>query len=201
MALTAQNALDKLEIRLHDIADVPQPTFLSWCDYLNKWAYRKLTQVDPERFVSTQSYTISSNPQTSALPASFRDVQAFGCGFYLMDSTGNFVADELMRTGFGSYSQGYWISGTNVIFTGMTTGTITLRYIPTVSTIDDLADTFSIPDEYMQYIEEALVKLYMMWDEEPGNESLSDQRFLNFLDDLFSTVRKEPAVFELPSPL
>lgn len=201
MATTATQAQTKLEERLHDITDVPEATYLTWCDYLNKWAYRRLTQVDPERFISTQSYTISSNPQTSALPASFRDIQAYGCGFYLMDSTGNFIADELMRTGFGSRSQGYWISGTNVVFTGLETGTITLRYIPTVSTIDGLSDTFSIPDEYMQYIEEALVKLYMMWDEEPGNEALSDQRFLNFLDDLFSTVRKEPAVFELPSQL
>lgn len=201
MAITALQSQTKLLERLQDLSDVPDATFLSWCDYLNKWAYRRLTQIDPERFVSTQSYTISSNPQTSALPASFRDVQAMGCGFYVMDSTGTFIDDELIRTGFGSRSKGYWISGTNVVFTGMETGTITLRYIPTVSTIDDLADTFSIPDEYMQYIEEALVKLYMVWDEDPNKEALADQRFMNYLDDLFSSVRKEPAVYELPSQL
>lgn len=201
MAITAQNARDKLEERLSDLADIDEPTFLTWCDSINKTFYRELSQTDPERVISTQDYTISTNPETEALPVSFRDITANGCGFFKMDTTGYFSEYQLVRTGFGSRDRGYWISGTNVIFTGYDSSTtIKLRYIPTVTTISTMTGatgTFSVPDEYMDYIKELLVVLYSITDEKPNQEAMADQRFLNLRDELLETIRKEPMVYSL----
>jgi hypothetical protein len=198
MATTVLNLQTALQERLQDISDVPDATLIRWADFLNKWAYREMIRVDSERFMSTQDYTVSTSPTSQALPTDFRDISSYESGFFYYNATGQLTGERLPRTGPGAWISGFWISGGNVNFTGINTSTtFQLRYIPTVATIDSLSDTFSVPDEYLEYMLEAMVKLYFIWDEFPEYEALTDQRFANFLSDMLANLRKEPKVYDI----
>lgn len=202
MSIQVSAARTALENLLRDITDVPSATFVEWCDYINKFTYRKLANTDPERFITSTTFSITAEPQTSALPTGFRDIQALGTGFFLQDTDGTDREVELARTGFGSSVMGYYITGTNIVFTGMTSQTVTLRYIPTQTAIDEAADYFTvntaqtgieiIPDEYQNHLVKALNVLYQQWDENVGAESFADLRFVRTLNEMIETIRKEP---------
>ena len=89
-----------------DISDVDDTLFLRWIDYINRFAYRILRDQAPERFISTQSYTVATSPSSSALPSDFRDINVPGCGMFKQDSAGNPTRDILPVTGYGSGSRG-----------------------------------------------------------------------------------------------
>jgi hypothetical protein len=207
MAILLSDARTALLNRKRDLSDVSTAVFSQWCDFINKSLYRKLISTDVERFVSTASFTVSSAPQTSSLPADFRDIQPLGTGFFVLDSNGNATPRTLARTGFGSSVPGYYITGSSVVFTGMDSESITLRYIPTQSTITALTDYFTVdtltggtvivPEEYMLFLVEALDVLYSRWDDEPGEESFADARFVRALNELVETLRREPDVYAI----
>ena len=197
MSILLSTAQTELSRQLRDITDVPNATFISWCDYINKFVYRELVKTDPGRYATTQSYSVSSSPSTQALPTGFRDIDAWETGFYKVDN-GVQTNVRLARTGFGSQQTGYYIAGTNVVFTGINSSEVyTLRYIPTLDTVDELTDSFVIPDEYNEYILNALKVQYHIWDENPNGEGLSDARFTRSLGELLDSVRKEPGVYGL----
>jgi hypothetical protein len=210
MALTVQNALDAFGRYKRDITDVPNATFIEWCDYVNKFAYRKIAGIDAERFIDqSNTFTVTSAPQTSALPSDFEYTESFETGFYVVDDNSNDTTRRLAVTGFGSSKMGYYIQGTNVVFTGIDDSkTIRLRYIPVNTQITALADYFTIdtlitgaeiiPDEYLNYIVKAVDVFYTQWDEDPNAESLADFRFVNVLDELLDNIRKGPSAFGTP---
>ena len=196
----ARTSLDNLK---QDLTDLPNATFEEWCHFANQRAYRFLAGIDPGRFFLTQNFTVAAAPTTSALPANFMHIQSVGTGFFRQDDDGTQREDRLVRSGFGSQNRGYYIEGTNVVFTGIDASeTFTLRYLPLATTIDDLTDFFTIdttqtgvetiPDEYLEALRDDLDKLYNQWDELPGSESVSDFRFSRLMDELARTVRKEP---------
>src|SRR3990167_2280309 len=86
MAILVSTARTQFELRKKDIADVGNDLFFSWCNEIHRYLYRKLTAIDPERFISSQTYTPSAHPTTSALPADFGHIRDDGCGVYLVDS-------------------------------------------------------------------------------------------------------------------
>ena len=201
---TAYNAFGRLK---RDISDVPLATFNEWADFVNKFAYRKLIEVDPERFITSTTFIITGYPQTEALPAAFKNVLPKGAGFFVRDSSGNDTERELARTGFGSTMAGYYISGTNVVFTGMSSETIVLRYIPTQSQISNLTDYFTVDtltggteiilEEYLEYAVKAIDVLYTQWDDDVSSESFADARFVRVLSEMIDNLRKDPDVYSL----
>lgn len=193
--MKASDALTELGYELKDISDVSTPTFLKWCDYINKFAYRILSKEDPERFIAIQTYSVSSSPSTQSLPTDFRSLTSFGCGFYKIDGSTQ-TDSKLPKTWFGASGQGYYITGSNVVFTG-TSGTYTLRYIPAVDEITDLDDDLCIPDEYNRYVLDALKVQYSIWDEDPSMESYSDARFVRSLDELAGNIQQDVKVYAL----
>ena len=207
-ALTVQNILDAYGRLKRDITDVPNATFTEWCDYANRFVYRKLSETEPEKFLDTETYIVTTEPQTSSLPTYFRDVQPRGTGFFLTDDNGDATEQRLPLTGYGSRAKGYYINGGNVIFTGINdTETYVLRYIPESTELTALADYFTqdgtasgdviIDDEYKQYIVKAVDVLYDQWDEDTPAESLADFRFVRLLNDLITTMRKEPDAYAI----
>ncbi len=188
----------KLLQRLQDISDVPDATLISWANYLNQWAYRNMINVDSGRFLLTQNYTVTISPSSQALPTDFKDLTTYETGLYYYNSVGQLTGERLVRTGPGSMLPGFWISGSLINFTGINVSTVfQMRYTPQVDTITSLADEFSIPDEYIEYMLEAMVRLYYIWDEFPEYEAMADQRFANYLSDLLSNLRKEPTVYSV----
>lgn len=194
--MTAQNIYDALTRLKRDLSDVSQATFLEWVDYLNKFAYRELIATSPERWIGTQSYTVTSTPSSQSLPADFRSIEPWGCGFYYQDTNGNPTNQRLVRTDYGSMTRGYWLDASSVHFTGINnTETYVLRYIPELAAITALSDTVIIPDEYKEYAVKAADVLYTQWDEDVGAESFADARFVRALDELIRNIRLSPGTY------
>lgn len=197
MAFTLSTIKSRLERRLKDINDVSNDALYDWATDLNQFLYREMFSADPDRFISSNSYTVSSSPSTQALPAGFRDVSEFGTGFFIQNSDGSASNRKLVITGYGSSDEGYYISGTNVVFTGLNTSTVVvLRYIPVLADITTLAGTFIVPDENKDLVTEGMTLAYYKWCEDP-REQESDQRFARLLDEFIRRLPKKPRVYGL----
>lgn len=193
-----------------DISDVGEQTFIDWCNFITRFAYRSILNVDPERFIDeTNTYTVSSAPQTSSLPSDFRDISRFNTGFFRIDDNGLDTTVQLSKTGFGSRNPGYYIKQGNVIFTGISNSDqYRLRYIPKLTTYTATGDYLTldgtasglevIPDEYTENVIKALDVLYSQWDEDPNAEAIADQRFIRALSDLLGTINQDPTAYAIP---
>ena len=210
MAIQLSTARTSLENLKKDLSDVPQPTFVEWCNFVAREAYNRVTNLDPERYLLQVSFVVSAEPQTSTLPTDFRNILPLGCGFFEVDDNGKDSTRKLSRTGFGSHLKGYYIiAGNQVVFTGMNNSqTIRLRYIPQLTQYTQQSDFFTIDglstgvevieEDYLNYIVKALDTFYTQWDEVPGSESLADFRFVRIMDEMMSTLRTEPYSLSIP---
>lgn len=191
--ITVDQALTSFQRLKKDISDVPQATFIEWCDYLNQFVYRELESTDPERYII--EYTLTTNPgqQAYSLPGDFRDVTQWGTGIYQTDQRGVRLETRLARTGFGSQTLGYYIKGSSLYLTPIPriSYVYILRYIPLNASLTSLSDSTQIPTEYLNYVIKALDVFYNQWDEQPDAEGLSDSRFARVLDELIRAIRKE----------
>ena len=164
MAIQLQTARDSFARYKHDISDVDNTQFIEWCDFLNKFAYRYLQGIDPDRFIEESSYTVSSSPSSQALPADFDSMQPLGCGIYEVDDSGDDTSKEITQTGHGRRDQGFYFEQGNVVFTGFdgTSKTLKMRYIKNITALTAITDYLTvegtsggleiIPDEYLQYV-------------------------------------------------
>ena len=210
MALQLQTAYDSFAEYKKDISDVTTAMFIDWCDWLNKFIYNHRLGIEPNKFIISQSYTVTTSPNTQALPVTFRDINKFGCGVYLVDSSGNDTDNSLTITGFGREDQGYYISDTNIVFTGMTNQTVKLRFIPKITACVALTGYFTldtlisgkeiIPSDNLDFAIKALDVYYDQWDEDVGMEGIADQRFVRLLDDFSRNVPVTPTVYALDDP-
>lgn len=195
MAFSLLTIQERLERQLKDINDIGEDLLLDMATDLNQLLYREFFSVDPERFIVTQNYTVPISPSTQALPEDFRDIQEFGCGFFIQDSQGRNTSNKLQITSFGSVAQGYYITGSNVVFTGIAnTTTIVLRYLPPIDDFEAVEDTFIVPDEFKDLVLEGMVLAYYKNEEDP-RESESDQRFARLLGQFQMSVKKAPNIF------
>jgi hypothetical protein len=204
-------AFNQLEYRLKDISDVGTNTRLQWANQVNLFIYRELVKEDPEKYISEDTVNITANTNAYALPSDFMHVNAWGCGLFEPDSSGNETNRRWTLTSFGSPKTGYYIEGSNLVLTPdpyPNADTATLRYIPNPTRFTATTDYFTqdgntggtiiIDDLYMDYLVNALQVQYMIWDDDPSLESLSDIRFVRALNELLANVRREPTVYMLP---
>lgn len=198
--MTGQNVYDQFA-RERDITDVSTTLFIQWLDHINRLVYRELIKADPERWITSTTYTITASPTTSTLPAGFRDIKELGTGVFERNSDGDDTEIQLTRSGFGSTSKGYYFSGaSSIIFTGYTSSQVlVLRYIPTVSEITSLATTLVVPDEFIRNVQDILNVLYSIWDEDVSGETYANIRVQGAINDLLSNIRRESDVYEISS--
>lgn len=212
MALQLSAVKTNFGLYKKDISDVGNDDFILWSNFLSEVLYDMVKGTDPERFVDTSNtYTVSSDPQTTALPSDFGDIASWDMGFFYIDPNDSTDTNRrLTRTGPGDYRVGYYITGnTNVVFTGINDSSqYRLRYLPERTKFTDISDYLTvdgtitgaplIPDNKEQYLINALNVLYNQWDEMPGDEILADQRFMRSMDQLILNVRREPDSYGLP---
>lgn len=208
MALSLTTVRANLLLRIKDLSDVSQDTFLQWSNFISDFLYEHGRSSDPLRFTDTESFTVSSSPQTSALPTDFKDITLQGLGFYYVDSESKDTEIQLTRTGPGRRDKGYYLEGANVVFTGISDGSIyKLRHHIERTAFTAMTDYFTLDatltgaellqDGKMQYLVEALSKMYMVWDEDSSGEFLADQRFVRSLNQLLSYYRREPGAYQV----
>ena len=201
MATALSTIKTRLTYRLKDINDIVDAKLCQMASDLNQLLYKEMADTDPERFISTQSYTVSTSPSTQALPTSFRDVQNKGCGFFIQNTDGTASNTQLIPTGYGSKDLGYYISGANVIFTGInSTQTIVLRYVPVLADITTVAGTFCVPDENKELLTEGMVLYYYRYNEDnrQSNQELEFDRQLTLFRE---GLPKDVNIGLLPSKL
>jgi len=210
MAIQLSEAFASFSRLKKDVSDINSAIFIEWCDFINKFAYRIVTAIDPERYITAYTLTALTGNNSYTLPTDFRDIKEWGTGIYINTPTGSITEGRLARTNFGSQIRGYYISGNNIILTPtpVRNETYTLRYIPKVTALTLIDQYFTqdgttsgkevIPDEYMMYVRSALDAQYTVWDEEVGAESYADARFVRSLDELARNLRKESAVYGMP---
>jgi len=198
-----------LEYVLQDISDVSDAVFLSWCNDLNNLLYRESYVSDSERFITSTDISVNSSTDTYALPVNFLTIQPYGCGLYYVDDEGKVTSTVRPRTSIGSRAPGYYIKGTNIVFTPEPTVNETWRlfYIPTVSKFTAVTEYWTndklltgtpiVPDSYQEMIVNGILKYYYQWDNDMQNEVAADARFMRSLGEYLKTVRKEPLAFAL----
>lgn len=208
--LTLQIIYDAFGEEKKDISDVGDDLFIGWMNEIADFLFDLKRDIDPEQFILGQNYTVTSSPQSSALPDDFLGMQEFGTGVFLIDANGNNTNRELMQTGFGSSEQGYYLDGDdNIVFTGMTSGSYKLRYIPEFVGFSAMGDYFSfdgtitgkrfLPDSKLKYIKRALDVCYSLWDEDVSAEMSADQRFIRELTRAVEKDRRNSMALVLPS--
>jgi len=87
-----------------DITDVPQATFVEWCELLLYFIYERLKGEDPSRFIKETVYYSVTSPDTFTLPTDLMDMRQTGCGFYKLSEaeiyydtqTANFTATAVL---------------------------------------------------------------------------------------------------------
>lgn len=127
------------------------------------------------------------------------NIQPKGCGFFQIDQNGDQTEWLLPQTGFGSTEQGYYITGGNVVFTGIDNITqFTLRYIPILTTLTLMTETLILDEIYLEAVRNDLANFYQEWDENPGAESLANFRFVRTLNELANTIKKAPDSWSIP---
>ncbi len=204
--ISLSDAYISLKNRLKDIADVPQATFIQWCDFVNKFTYRFILGVDPDRFIKVLPFNIIAGQDTYPLNDDFRDMSTWNTGFFITSVQGDTVttlSQRLPLSGPGNGYGGYFISRGNFVFTPMPVqnNILTERYVVNQATLSSIDQYFTIdgtpdgiaiiPEEYMMYVVNALADQYAIWDEEPSAESYADARFQRTLDELCDNIRRQ----------
>jgi hypothetical protein len=197
--MTIQDVLTKYELIKKDVSDVAPDLFIYWCDQIDRYIKNQIIKTDPERFISTQSYSVTSEYETAALPADFKFLQVRGTGFFEVDSsTGRDLEKRLSMIVHGQKEEGYRIEGNNIVFNNCKDKTYTLRYIPKPTELTSLGSTLVVPDEYMDFMIYAVDVYYNQWDEMEGAESLADFRNGRAMGDLLSQIRRDDYVYLQP---
>jgi hypothetical protein len=201
MAFTLETIQGRVERRLGDTNAIKPAQWYDMATDLNQLLYRTMFSIDPKRFIdSSTTYTVSTAPSTQALPATFRDIQEEDCGFYIRDAAGKDTTQRLTPTGFGSQQLGYYVDGTNVVFTGIgSSTTIVLRFVPVLADITAPSGVFIVPDENKDLVTEGMVLSYYKYEEDP-RESIADQRFARLLGEFEFKLSKTPLTMGMADP-
>lgn len=206
MALKLSELRTSLQNLNDDISDVGSSVFVEWVNFLTDYLWAKLQNIDPEQFIESQSFSVSSSPSSQSLPASFRHMRVLNTGIFEKDGNGNPTERRLPMTNYGSSLRGYWIKGNTVNFTSINSSeSFEMRYLPKRTRFTSASDYFTVngliggaeivPEDSIETIIKGLDTLHKQWDNDPGMESVADQRFIRTMAPLFENFRTGPAVY------
>lgn len=190
--MTVQEVYDLYLRYKKDLGDVSDELFWDWCDEVNRFAYRIMYAHTPDTLISTSTINVTANTSSYSLPSDFLNIEPLGTGFFKVRN--GVVSDDMyFKTNYGSAAEGYYIEDGNVIFTPtpQSSFTVSLRYIPELTTIASYAATMVVPDEFIYYVRDAIDAKYVVWDEDYGVEGPTDSRFVRALDELARNLRKD----------
>lgn len=185
---------DAFERRKQDISDVDNDTFYQWCNQINRFIYNRTKGLTDN--LSTGNYTVSTAPNSQALPSDFKDMAEFETGIYEVDSNGDDSVATLGVTGHGSLQKGFYIEGSNIIFTGIEdSSSYKMKYLPNLTSITALTDKMLLTEDKLDYLLNALDVRYEIWDSNPSAEAMADQRFVRSLSELLDNISPLPTVY------
>ena len=178
--------------------NISDTLFWDWLNKINHYFYRRIIEINPEDYIQETTINLVPGTTSYALPSTFKTISQYGCGIFLVNDEGTQTDRQLNQMRFGDNTMGYRINGTTLNLTQdpNTSQTYTVRYLATIAEIDEDSDTLLIPEEYKDYLMNAIDMFYEIWTNDPNAEALSDQRFVRAMDELLRTVNKVPQVLQ-----
>jgi hypothetical protein len=200
--ITVAEARAEFLQRKKDTSDIDSiaGTFLKWCNYVNRFAYRELTNIQPEQYIRTQNYTITPDVATYPLPSDFDNISSQGTGFYLVDSNGVATDTRLPPSSFGATMTGRFLNSTAFTVTPMPTQTkqYVLRYIPILPDLTTETDEFVIPKKFSYHLMDVLDACYNVWDEDSGAEVFNDERVIRSMQEMVTHIVPDGQCYSMP---
>lgn len=200
--MTVAEARAEFLKRKKDISDVDaiSGTFLQWCNYINRYFYRQVTNIMPESYLKTQVYTTVIGTESYTLPTDFQDIQPQGTGLFEISASGINTDYRQAITNFGSSKNGFYLNLTSIVFTPKPTEvrSYNFRYIPLLSNLKAESDTFLIPNRFSEHLMNALDSCYNIWDEDANSELFNDQRFIRTMNEMVSLINPIGQAYLLP---
>lgn len=184
-----------------NINDLSTGQQLRLADIVDRQIRDEIAAVAPERLLTSTSIAVTAGTSGYALPATFQDVQDLGTGFYLLNTDGT-VNTRLAQTGFGSDTQGYYIDGTNVVFTPLpSTGAIvTLKYLAERTDFTVTTGLFCTPNakRYLELVRQGLLVQYYIFKRRFDLKQFAEADYQALLDDMVKRITQTPQAFSLP---
>ena len=200
--MKVSDARTEFEKRKKDIADVDDiaGTFLQWCNYINRFAYRELSNIMPEQYIASQVYTLVSGVAGYTLPTDFQDISPQGTGLYEISASGVDTENRLPLTSYGSTKNGAYITSTQIVFTPIPTSSrqYRFRYIPLLDDLTGEDDDLIIPQRFSYHLMDVLDACYNVWDEDQNAEVFNDERVIRTLNEMISFINPVGQVESLP---
>lgn len=200
--MTVAEARAEFLLRKKDTADIDAlaGTFLKWCNYINRYAYRQLVNIMPEQYITSQVYTTTPGTATYTLPVTFQDVGPQGTGLYEITSAGVDTDNRLPVTNFGSSKNGYYVNATQIVFTPVPTETkqYKFRFIPILTDLSGESSTLVIPTRFSYHIMDVLDACYNVWDENEDAEVFNDERVIRSMDEMIANINPIGQTYMLP---
>jgi hypothetical protein len=200
--MTVAEARAEFLKRKKDTSDVEtiSGTFLLWCNYVNRYAYRQLTNIMPESFIHTQVYTTVVGTESYTLPTDFQDIIPQGTGLYEISQAGVNTDNRTATTNFGSTKNGFYLTLNSIVFTPkpVEAKSYNFRYIPLLTDLTSESSEFVIPTRFSQHIMNALDCSYNIWDEDNNAEVFNDERFIRTMDELVALIKPDSQAYILP---
>jgi hypothetical protein len=193
MSITVTNAWSSITDSAKDISDISDDTKLRGASYVNQAIYNALSKNDSERVISAQSVSVVVGTATYTLPTNFETINAPNCGVFIVDN-GVDTNAEYAYTGFGNSSQGYYVSGGDLVITPVPTATATLklRYIPKVNNFTALSDTFCCEDRFLEHVSRLLLVFYKLQDNNTFDFQMFSQLSIPTLNDFVQNISRVP---------
>jgi len=188
--------------RKRDIADVDSiaGTFLQWCNYVNRFAYKELSNIMPEQYIESEIFSTVAGVSSYDLPVTFQDIIPQGTGIYEISESGIDTDRRSAITGYGSTKNGFYLTPTSLVFTPapVSARQFRLRFIPLLDELSAEDNTLIIPTRFSQHIMDALDACYNLWDEDTGMEVFNDDRFIRTMNELVALINPIGQSYGLP---
>lgn len=195
--ITVAQGWTSVERLVKNINDVSESARIEFANIVDEQIRDEIASVAPERLLTTTNISVSPNVDTYSLPADFEDTKESGAGFYRLDNNGN-VSRKLARTSLDSQVEGYYISGSDVVFTPtpQNSFTVTLKYLPERTEMTSTSDNFSVPNgiKYKELVRQGLLVQYYLFKRRFDLKQLAEADYAALIQDLQDNIKTIPNV-------
>lgn len=202
----ANMTVEELRSYLNSIQNDTMPNisadlFRDFCNDLNQFTYENLLFTNPNDYLSEQTFNVTSGTDTYALNADFQTINAPNAGIWSLSDEGDIIGDPLLHVSDNNDNQGYFISGTNIVFRPKpkSTATYKMKYVPELALLTSDTDSTIIPTRLKEYAKYYIRNALFEWHKKPSSEVFNDQKFARAKARFMSNTKKAPTPFVLSS--
>lgn len=200
--MKVSDARNEFLLRVKDTSDIDAlgGAFLKWCNYVNRYFYRQVTNIMPESYIKNQVYSTVVGTESYTLPTDFQDIIPMGTGLFEISAAGVNTDNRQALTNFGSTKNGFYLNLTSIVFTPKPkeVRSYNFRYIPLLTDLSSESSVFQIPDRFSDHLMNVLYSCYCVWDESGNDEVFNDQRVMRSMQEMVTNINPVGQAIGLP---